>query len=124
MAGEVIFLNCEFFKETFIAKSTENPVIDKKFREFKAYKLENPMANYGSSDEPYISQGPLGKNIPGLKHAHLTRDISVMYTLSGNNPRVIKLYGIVNHKESGTGTPANINKQKSLAKRLVNQTFS
>jgi hypothetical protein len=125
MANEkVVFQTCDFFKQTLQDKVSENPIIRKKFDEFVAYKAANPMANYGGSDEPYISKGPLGKAISGLKHAHLTRDLSVMYTLSGNNPRVIKLYGIVSHKDSGTGTPANINKQQSLGKRLVNQSFS
>lgn len=125
MAGEkVVFQTCEFFKNTFQEKAGENPVVKQKFDDFVKYKTENPMSSFGSSDEPYTGKGPLAKAVPGLKHAHVTRDISIMYTLSGNNPRVIRLFGIVSHADSGTGTPANIKKQQSLGKRLANQTFS
>lgn len=120
MANEVVFSRCPFFDESFAKRADSN--VKAKLADFIKSKTENPMAAFGGSDTPFISAGPLGK--VGIKHAHLTRDISVLYTLSGKNPHVIKLYGIVSHADSGTGTPANIKKQKNLAKTLDNQSFS
>jgi hypothetical protein len=59
--------------------------------------------------------------VPKLRHVHLTRDFSLFYSVDGRDPTVIKLYGVFDHKQSGTGTPSNINRQKNLAKQLGNQ---
>ena len=45
----------------------------------------------------------------------------MFYSVDGRDPTVIKLYGVFDHKQSGTGTPSNINRQKNLAKQLGNQ---
>jgi hypothetical protein len=61
--------------------------------------------------------------IQGLKHAHLTHDIMIVYTLGGRNPIEFKLYGVFSHDELGIGQPANDKRQKSAAKRMANQAF-
>ena len=124
MADQVVFSRCPFFRETFADKARADSNVKDKMTAFIKSKTENPMGPFGSSDKPYVGGGIFSKYVPGLKHAHLTHNISIMYTLSGSNPKLIKLYGLVNHDESGTGNPPNMNRQKSLGKKLVNQTFS
>jgi hypothetical protein len=108
------------FDKTVQNKSEQLPDLANKIQEFLKFKMINPGQPWGN-DSPFIAAGPLGSAIPKLRHAHLTRDLSLYYTIEGRNPTVIKLYGVFNHHESGTGTPKNINKQKNLARQLVNQ---
>jgi hypothetical protein len=61
--------------------------------------------------------------VPKIRHAHLSHDISVFYTVSGSNPTLIKLYAIMTHDEAGIGQPINYKKQKGVAKKMANQVF-
>lgn len=54
-----------------------------------------------------------------MGHAGLTRDISIFYTVQGKPP-TFKLYGIFSHRETGTGTPPNLKKQRTISKQLGN----
>ena len=56
-----------------------------------------------------------------MRKVHLTFDISLWYTISGVTPRVIILYAVLTHDESGTGQPEKIPKQKSVAKKMASQ---
>jgi hypothetical protein len=122
-ATNVKFYASPLFDRTFAEKSQQYPNLVAKFSEFQRAKTEAPGAPFGGSDTSFIAAGPIARVIPKLKHAHLTRDLSVYYTIDGRDPTIIKLYGIFSHQESGTGTPGNINKQKSLSKQLKNQPF-
>ena len=119
VSTSIKFLACDLFNRTFTEKTKNYPGLADKFREFTQSKTDHPGLPFGGSDTPFISAGPLARAIPKLKHAHLTRDLSVFYTIEGKNPTLVQLYGIFSHQESGTGTPGNINKQKSLAKQLT-----
>ena len=83
------------------------------------------MQAYGNNDRPFVSTGVLKNAVPGetMVHAHLDRDSSMVYSINGRNPTVIKLYGIFNHSELGTGDPSNIRKQQAMAARLGNMRF-
>jgi hypothetical protein len=107
------------FDQTVADKANQFPNLPGKIQEFLAFKTEHPGQPWGK-DTPFVSAGPLAK-VPKLRHVHLTRDFSLFYSVDGRDPTVIKLYGVFDHKQSGTGTPANINRQKSLAKQLGNQ---
>jgi len=107
------------FDQTVADKANQFPNLPGKIQEFLAFKTEHPGQPWGK-DTPFVSAGPLAK-VPKLRHVHLTRDFSLFYSVDGRDPTVIKLYGVFDHKESGTGTPSNINRQKSLAKQLSNQ---
>ena len=119
----VEFLVSPLFVETFRQKISGNTSVAKKFEEFKDFKINNPLQNYGAKDYPMLSQGPIGKAVPGMRHAHLTQDISIFYTIEGRNPTKIKLYGLFSHADSGTGNASNIKRQQTLGKQLKNQTF-
>lgn len=120
---KTVVQKCELFEKTFDKKKREYPLIAQKLAEFLAVKEQNPIMQYGSSDKPFVSAGFYSHAIPKLRHAHLTHDISVFYTISGSDPVTLKLYGVFSHDESGTGTPANMRVQKSVAAQLKNQNF-
>ena len=123
-SAPVRFVVCELYKKTLDEKASAFPIIKKKVDEFLKFKYENPTSNYGSSDSAFVPGGPLANAVPGLRHAHISRDLSIFYTLSGNNPKNLRLYAIASHQDSGTGTPSNTKRQQSFGKRLQNQTFS
>lgn len=120
----VQFLMSPLFKKTYAEKTQAVPGLAAKFADFVGTKTQNPIQQFGKSDTAMIATGPLGRAVPGLKHAHLTQDLSVFYTISGRNPTVFNLYGIFGHKDSGTGTSQNIKTQKSLGQQLANQGFT
>lgn len=121
-APEVVFRVARSFLSSAPEKFASTPGLEDKFNAFKAAKMQNRMQPFGSSDSLFIPSGPIAKYMPGLRHAHLNRDLSILYTMTGANPSVITLYGIFSHGETGTGTPANINKQKSIGKSLSKQS--
>lgn len=120
----VRFLMSPLFKQTYADKTQHSDSLKSKVADFISVKSQNAIQQFGKNDTPMISAGPLGRAVPGIKHAHLTQDLSVFYTVEGRNPTLIKLYGIFSHKESGTGNSANIKVQKSLGQQLSNQSFT
>lgn len=121
MDGKIIIKDCEYFRET-ASKYLKNPVIAKSLADFIATKQENPNAPYGSSDKSNPEGTPMTKYIRKIKHAHLNRDVSVFYTISGK-PTELRLYAILSHDEAGTGQPTNPRRQTSVAKQFKNQDF-
>ena len=118
--GPVEIRKSRMFDQTVAEKADQLPNLSAKIQEFLTFKSANPGQPWGK-DTPFIAAGPLARALPKLRHVHLTRDLSLFYTIGGRDPIMIRLYGVFNHKESGTGTPGNINRQKSLAKQLDNQ---
>jgi hypothetical protein len=99
------------------------PELSDKLAAFLKTKSDDFSAAFGSSDTMFIAAGPLGKAVPGLKHAHLSRDISVVYRIHNKDPRLCDLYGLFSHRDLGTGTPANIKKQKGMASSFSKTEF-
>ena len=120
----VMVQTSKLFNQTYEAKKRENPMVAQKLADFLAYKHANPTQQFGGSDTTFIATGPLGRAVPKLRHAHLTQDLSVFYTMGGANPIVFNLYGIFSHKDSGTGNAPNAKQQKNLGKQLANQIFN
>lgn len=81
-------------------------------------KRVDPMALFGSSDKLFT--GVFTKTIPGLRHAHITSDLSIVYKVSRGE---VYLYGFFTHDELGTGHPTNNNRQKSITTKFNNQQF-
>jgi len=119
-SGPVEIRKSRMFDQTVAEKADQLPNLPAKIQEFLTFKSANPGQPWGK-DTPFIAAGPLARALPKLRHVHLTRDLSLFYTIGGRDPIMIRLYGVFNHKESGTGTPSNINRQKSLARQLDNQ---
>jgi hypothetical protein len=118
----VVFQTSGIFAETFVKSVQKDARVAERFREFRKLKSADPTQAFGNSDTSFA--GIFTEYVPKLRHAHLTRDLSVFYTVGHRDPTVIKLYGIFSHADSGTGTPRNVKKQKSLAAQLKNQTFT
>lgn len=120
----VVFKVCPLFNETMaqaLAKGKHN--LAERFLQFKNSKADNPMQPFGKSDKPFMSAGFLKDAVPGetMMHAHLMHDMNILYTLTGTDPKVIKLYAVYTHDELGTGTPPNKKKQKQNADKLAGQ---
>ena len=82
-------------------------------------KRANPNQAFGSSDKPFISSGFFSAAVPGIRHAHLTFDLSIVYKVEGN---IITLYGFFTHDELGTGQPPNLRRQKGVSQQLAGDT--
>lgn len=121
----VVFKRSNVYQTTYNIKTQAEPKVLQKVVEFLVTKTANPMQAYGRNDKPFLAAGHLKTAVPGetLLHAHLDRDNSMVYSINGRNPTVIKLYGIFNHAELGTGDPANIRKQQAMGDRLRNMRF-
>ena len=117
----VTFRRCELYKETYMSRIKPYPVLKGKLRQFMEFKRNNPNQMFGASDKPFLNQGFFTAAVPGIKHAHLNQDLSIVYKVDGS---VITLYGMFTHDDLGTGQPANIRKQKSMAQRLSNEICS
>ncbi len=114
------FMRGDLYYATYAVKVHPYPAIRKKVRDFMDLKRTNPTASFGSSDRTFSSDGILNSYIPGLRHAHITFDLSVVYRIVGQQ---IYLYGFFTHDDLGTGQPRNINRQKNAAQRLSHQNF-
>lgn len=112
----VAILICDLFIESYKARSTV-PGVKDRLKEFITQKMANPTAKFGKDDKPFVDVIP-------ATHAKLTSNISIVYTLSGANPKLIKLYGVFTHDDIGTGQPPNQKRQKNIAAKMSNQTFT
>lgn len=116
--SNVVFQYGPLWDESLADAIKDTPNIVQKIKEFTAFKSQNPVSSYNVGDRPFKGEGIYRQYLPKAVKAHLTRDISIIYELSGRNPIVIKLYGVFTHADLGTGNPANLKIQKNMAKRL------
>ena len=116
---EVQIRTCKLFHETLLLY----PDSREKVLAFVKFKVDNFAAAYGGSDTMFIARAPIGSLNPGIKHAHITQNLSIVYKLHGKEPRFLDLYGIFGHKDLGTSTSPNIKQQKNMATKFANQAF-
>jgi len=109
----ITFKRSKLFNKTF--EKIEQQV-KKKFADFIDWKTKNPTQPFGGSDYAFSNRSALA----GYWHAHLTRDMSLVYRFENG---VFYLYGIFSHRDLGTGTPPNLQKQKQSGQKFDNQTF-
>lgn len=112
------------FRETFAAKTQSNPALKSKVEQFLQVKEQDPTQQFGASDKPFRGGGIFANAVPKIRHAHLTHDLSMVYTVEGGTDPVIRLYGIFSHDDMGTGQPQNLNRQRGVASRFAGQSFS
>jgi mRNA-degrading endonuclease YafQ of YafQ-DinJ toxin-antitoxin module len=117
----VVFRTSKLYNETEANYLSTNPEVKRALREFVKIKSQNPLASYGKRDYPFTGKG----HLKGLMHAHLTHDLSIIYTVSGRDPHVISLYMVASHSDLGTskGQP-NTKKQAQIGKKLSQQEFN
>lgn len=118
---ETIFRRCNSYLETYIDKVRPYNSIRSKFRDFMELKRWNPTVNFGKSDKPFTSDAFYARAVPGLRHAHITFDLSILYKIVNNE---LWLYGFYTHDELGTGQPSNIRKQSSMASYFAHKTIA
>jgi hypothetical protein len=114
----VVIKVCDLFKETFKEHGKNNPVLVRKLIDFINHKKDNPLLPFGKVDK-----GIIDSYIPSVKHAHLNLDVSVWYSITGKDPRELKLYALLTHEQSGTGEPPKRNIQQNVSKKMSNQQF-
>lgn len=118
--SDVQFIRSEpEYRATYMNRVYRNQATRAALRRFMGTKRQNPQQMVSAEDTPFRSDGHFGRAIPGVAHAHLGLDLSIVYLVVG---RKIFLYGFYTHDELGTGQPPNINKQKSMAVRFKNVT--
>jgi hypothetical protein len=118
--AQTLFRRSEPYKETYLERIAPHPGLRAKFRDFMEVKRNNPMQQFGSSDKFFRGGGNFINAVPGLRHAHITPDLSIVYKIVGNQ---IYLYGFYTHDELGTGQPSSVPRQKSIAGRFAKTQF-
>lgn len=121
--NSVVFRRSPEYQETYLSKIKNNEQLKAKFREFMELKRNNPLQPFGSSDKQFRGDGYFTNAVPGLKHAHITYDLSIVYKVEGRNPTEVYLYGFYTHDDLGTGQPSNKNKQSNMARSFSRRTF-
>jgi mRNA-degrading endonuclease YafQ of YafQ-DinJ toxin-antitoxin module len=111
---------CPLFISSYVDKVRINKVLLNKVIEFVQKKAADPLMPVGN-DRPLTSKGVFSLAIPGIRHAHLNLDISIWYVYVGGTSPTLRLYGLFTHAETGTGQPAKIQKQQSMATKMSNQ---
>jgi len=94
------------------------PSISARYDQWIRAKMENPMSLIGY-DKPFVAKSPYD----GLMHAHMDDDVSVVYRITGRNPRHIKVYGFYSHEDLGTTRPPKQKVQQIVGNRLQKQIF-
>ena len=116
---QTAFLRGSDFRRTYNERVLPYEGIRKKLRQFMHTKRLDPLQPWGSSDKVFVPSAPLGQ-LHGLRHAHLTPDLSIVYRVIN---RTILLYGFYTHDDLGTGQPPKIPKQKIAANKFQTTQF-
>lgn len=112
---------CPMFDETFARHVTGDDQLKRKLSEFIAFKINNPIGKFGSKDSGDAGN-MFGREVDGIRHAYITHNLRIWYTVSGMNPRHLRLYAILSHDESGTGQPNKTQVMKNVAKQMGTQS--
>ena len=118
------------FERTLNKFSNQKDRLKRGVKEFLAWKNKNPAngfipnvyPGYGNSDKKFKPKGFFGSHLPGVAHAHLTHDISIVY-LVDRETSTIRVFGLYSHDDIGTGQPEDLNRQEQAAKRWASMRF-
>lgn len=110
--------------------SNQKELLKRKLDDFIAFKIKHPYngksqgvsGGYGSSDRVFKPDGIFAKEAKNVAHAHLTHNISIVYRID-RVANTITLFGLYTHDEIGTGSPANVNRQRSAGSRWNQMDF-
>ena len=116
---QTAFLRGNDFRRTYNHRILPYPGVRAKLRQFMHVKRQDPNQQWNPTDRAFVGDAPLGQ-VPGLRHAHLTPDVSIVYRVVN---RTVFLYGFYTHDELGTGTPSKKPLQKAAATRFQNTQF-
>lgn len=80
------------------------------------------LPGFGDSDRKFRSGGNFGSKLPGISHAHLTHNLSIVYFVD-KETNTIRLYGVYSHDDIGTGSPPDLKRQDQMGGRWANMKF-
>ena len=90
MPNVVKFQVCPLWSETAAMLLSNDRKLAEKIKSFRDFKKQNPIAAFGASDYMFHGEGPIAKALgERARHAHLTQDICIVYSLSGRDPTII-----------------------------------
>ena len=118
--NQTAFLRGNDFRRTYNERVLPFEVVRSKFRQFMDSKRKDPRQPWGASDKPFTPGGNFANQVPNLKHAHLTPDLSIVYLATGN---AVYLYGFYTHDDLGTGQPPKQPRQKAMSVKFRNTQF-
>lgn len=123
---QIIFRMGGDFQKTY-SKIAQRPSALTKFEMFRRMRSspETLTTPLGSSDKLFTPDSPLGKSVPGLRHIHITHDISLVYRIHGSSPTYVDLYGFYTHDDLGSA-PGGGSKPRTLSKmatQFSNEVF-
>lgn len=81
----VIFRTCSLYDRTEAKSLKANPALKEAIKRFIETKAANPLAAFGAKDYTFTNAG----HFKGLLHAHLTRDVSIIYRVHSKDPQWI-----------------------------------
>ena len=118
--SNVQILTSKLFAKT-LKKLGRDAQVASRLKDFIEFKKANPLQPFGGKDYPVVGKGPVARAFPNMLHAHITWDVSVFYTVEGQDPVEIKLYGLFKHDDIGFGSTSNIHRQKQTAEKFKSQ---
>jgi len=118
------------FEKTLNKFSNQKDRLKQGVKDFLAWKnkypangfIPNVYPGYGNSDKKFKPKGFFGSHLPGVAHAHLTHDISIVY-LVDRDTNTLRVFGLYGHDDIGTGQPPDLNRQEQAAKRWASMRF-
>lgn len=121
MSKSVQFQTGSMWADSVVSAVKDTPTILGRIEEFKKVKEDNPLAQFGADDK-FLGASASGfkRRLPKARKAKLTKDISIVYELSGKDPTTVKLYGVFTHADLGTGQPLKPNLIKQMTTKLRN----
>jgi mRNA-degrading endonuclease YafQ of YafQ-DinJ toxin-antitoxin module len=111
-------LTCDLFDLTSKKWFRSNPKLLEKFAQFLYIKMDNATTTVGAKDKPFTLD-----YLKGYMHCGLSGDVSVVYSIEGKDPQVLRLYGLMSHDEIGIGQPANPRRLRNNADKWSRQKF-
>lgn len=104
--------------------------IKKQIADFIKWKQQYPFngagggtPGYGDNDKKFKTTGNFGTRLPGISHAHLTHNLSIVYRIDREN-ETLNLYGVYSHDDIGTGNPPNVQRQQQMSTRWTNMNLT
>jgi mRNA-degrading endonuclease YafQ of YafQ-DinJ toxin-antitoxin module len=113
-------LTCPLFHESL---EKMNPKIKDRLKNFIEFKKQSPTSPFNKSDGTLSGISVSQYHGMGLRHTHLTHDLSLVYSIEGKDPIKIKLFGVFSHDQLGTGQPPRTNVQSRMATKFAGQPF-
>ena len=116
--SNVQILTGKLFAKT-LKKLGRDAQVAARLKDFIEFKKENPLQPFGGRDYPITGKSPIARAFPNMLHAHITSDVSVFYTVEGQHPVELRLYGLFRHDAIGFGNKGSAGSGTKLQKQAI-----